>query len=142
MRTVFVEEGLAKNREAFGGQGMHDANKDVKVNFGDTSFIYKPHRNTLYRSNYAMKEENSSDTVSTEFNYLQPAVKSMKLNNRASIHPSSQGGVIHVLENNVASETTSEPRHNSTELPHSLVTTNEAIYTENFTNPNEVGKLQ
>ena len=76
------------------------------MNFRDTSFIYKPHRNTLYRA--GMKDEASSDTVSTEFNYLQPAVKSLKLNQRASIHPSSQGGIIHVLENNVASETTSD----------------------------------
>ena len=99
MRTVFVE---GPSNKAFGG-GI----SDMKVNFRETSFVYKP-KNMLYRTTLAMKDEQSSDTVSTEFNYLQPAVKRLELNHRASIGSSYRGGVIHVLENNIASETTSD----------------------------------
>lgn len=60
MRTLFVE-GLS-NR-ALGGIN------DIQVNFRETSFVYKP-KNMLIRTTLAMKDLESSDTVSTEFNYL------------------------------------------------------------------------
>ena len=37
-------------------------------------------------------------------------MRRLELNNRASIDRSSEGGVIHVMENNIASETTSDHR--------------------------------
>ena len=42
---------------------------DIQVNFRETSFVYKP-KNMLIRTTLAMKDLESSDTVSTEFNYL------------------------------------------------------------------------
>ena len=80
MRTVFVEN----SKQAFGAQGMLDSIKDVKVNFRDTNYVYKP-KAPMMRTTLAIKDEASSDTVSTEFNYLQPAVRRLELNHRASI---------------------------------------------------------
>ena len=91
---------------------MLESIKDVRVNYRDTTLMFKP-KAPMMRTTLAMKDEASSDTVSTEFNYLQPAVRRLELNHRASIQTSSQGGVIHVLENNVASECTSEARKDS-----------------------------
>lgn len=59
------------------------------------------HKNYMLRTTLGLRDEASSDTVSTEFNYLQPTVRRLELGERASVVTSQHGGVIHVQEHNL-----------------------------------------
>ena len=48
---------------------MLESIKDVRVNYRDTTLMFKP-KAPMMRTTLAIKDEASSDTVSTEFNYL------------------------------------------------------------------------
>ena len=55
----------------------------------------------MLRTTFGLRDEASSDTVSTEHNYLQPTVRRMDINHRASIITSEKGSNIHVQEHNI-----------------------------------------
>ena len=53
-------------------------------------------KNYMLRTTLGLKDETSSDTVSTEFNYLQPTVRKLDVNQRASLGTSQNLAMIHV----------------------------------------------
>ena len=59
---------------------------DVNISFRESSYGRKL-KNNMLRTTYGLRDEASSDTVSTEFNYLQPTVR--RLEQRASIGTTS-----------------------------------------------------
>ena len=63
------------------------------------------YHNPLLRTTYGLRDEASSDTVSTEHNYLAPTAHRMGTkNHRASIITSEKGSNIHVQEHNITPE--------------------------------------
>ena len=78
----------------------------------------------MLRTTLALKDEASSDTVSTEFNYLQPTVRRLDIAERASIPTSQYGGVIHVQEHEISEET--NPEETSVINNHSVIHSGEA----------------
>jgi len=86
-RTSFVGAGGAAgnfypNQTQVAYNSTNGSIKDVKVTFRDTGYGGKT-KNRMYKTTYGLKDEFSDDTVSTEFNYLQPTVR--RLDARASI---------------------------------------------------------
>ena len=53
--------------------------------FHETGFLTKT-KNHMLRTTLGLRDEASSDTVSTEFNYLQPSVRKIDISHRASIN--------------------------------------------------------
>ena len=105
-KTSFVGAGSVAghfhpNQTQVAYNSTHGSIKDVKVIFRDTGYGGKT-KNRMYKTTYGLKDEFSDDTVSTEFNYLQPTVR--RLDARASIQTNSHhGGIIHVQEQKVQS---------------------------------------
>ena len=56
----------------------------------------------MLRTTLGLRDEASSDTVSTEHNYLQPTIRRIDINHRASINTSLHGKMIHVMEHNIS----------------------------------------
>ena len=83
----------------------------MHIKFRETGY-YPKVKNHMLRTTLGLRDEASSDTVSTEFNYLQPTVKRLEVNPRMSFNQSSVGGTIQVQEHNLtpAPEEISERR--------------------------------
>ena len=115
-RTVFVE---GHKRRFLPNQTQHNDGTllsnmgNVRVNFRDTGNVPKIH-NHMLRTTFGLKDEASSDTVSTEHNYLQPTVRRMDINHRASIQTSQNGSNIHVQEHNISTPDPVDAPHGST----------------------------
>ena len=70
----------------------------------------------MLRTTLGLRDSASSDTVSTEFNYLQPTVRKLDMNQRASLGMSDKLDRIHVQEHNISPADQSNSRNNSIQI--------------------------